>query len=337
MNDKIVRSLCCFANEPGDHEYDRLQELAGRLRNAGWLVQTLRVAGNSCPVATLHRRFGGTDLLAGTGSFDRENVKAQYADFMEAENVSMNLEINDRVTTDDVDLLFRMMDEKAERSFLFSYTFCNAKHSPFFPAAHSDRSGFSIGLQPTNLAEGCNSLHTWLFRMKEAWMELMQLFENEADFIGIDSSVAPMYSGDGSLIHMIRRICGDFPTAVTSDVFVSISRFIREENPRPAGLNGIMFPCLEDFELAEEYERGQFSIERNIFLSLHSGLGIDTYPLGTDEKPERVRQILNLLLALAQKYQKPLSARFISDGRSRTGDKSGFHNQYLKDVTIRPL
>ncbi|HRY31962.1 MAG TPA: DUF711 family protein [Bacteroidales bacterium] len=337
MPERIIRSLCYFAAVPGEREYDRLQQLAGRLRNAGWLIQTLRVAGHSCPVETLALRFGKSELLAGTGSFDRDTIKDQYADFMEAENISMNLEISDRVTSEDVDLLFRMIDEKADRSFLFSYTFCNAKHSPFFPAAHAERSGFSIGLQPTNLAEDCNSLHTWLFRMKEAWTELLHLFEEEKDFIGIDSSVAPMYNGHGSLVHMIRRICGDFSTAVTSDVFVNISRFIREENPRPAGLNGIMFPCLEDFELADEYELGHFSIERNIFLSLHSGLGIDTYPIGLDEKPDRVRQILNLLLALARKYQKPLSARFISDGMSKTGERSNFRNQYLKDVIIRHL
>jgi len=98
-----------------------------------------------------------------------------------------------------------------------------------------------------------------------------------------------------------------------------------------------MFPCVEDFELADEYECGNFTIERNIFLSLHSGLGIDTYPVGINETPERLCSILRLLRELAKKYSKPLSARFVSDGKAGIGDKTDFQNQYLKDVVIRPL
>ena len=98
-----------------------------------------------------------------------------------------------------------------------------------------------------------------------------------------------------------------------------------------------MFPCLEDFELASEYEKGNFPIERNIFLSLHSGLGIDTYPIGIDESKDRVLEILSLLQGLSNKYKKPLSARFVSDGKARIGEKTDFKNQYLKDVVIRRL
>ena len=85
-----------------------------------------------------------------------------------------------------------------------------------------------------------------------------------------------------------------------------------------------MFPCLEDGELAAEYEKGNFTIERNIFLSLHSGLGIDTYPIGIDEKPERVWEILKLLQKLSNKYNKALSCRFVSDGKTGIGGNSDF-------------
>lgn len=96
-------------------------------------------------------------------------------------------------------------------------------------------------------------------------------------------------------------------------------------------------PCLEDFELAKEYELGNFSVERNIFLSLHSGLGIDTFPVGIDEDLKRVTQILQLIQKLSNKYQKPLSVRFVSDGKAKIGDKTDFQNQFLKDVTIKKL
>jgi uncharacterized protein (UPF0210 family) len=98
-----------------------------------------------------------------------------------------------------------------------------------------------------------------------------------------------------------------------------------------------MLPCVEDFSLAEEYERGNFSIERNLFLSLHSGLGIDVYPIGLDEDRGRVGEILSLIKGLAEKYNKPLAARFVSDGRAKIGQKTDFRNQYLKDIVIRAL
>jgi uncharacterized protein len=120
-------------------------------------------------------------------------------------------------------------------------------------------------------------------------------------------------------------------------MYTTITKFIKEQNPRPVGLCGMMLPCAEDFELTAEYEAGNFSIERNIYLSLHSGLGIDTYPIGLDEKPERVVEIMKLLQSLSSKYNKPLSARFVSDGKAKVGDKSDFQDQYLKDCVIRSL
>jgi len=98
-----------------------------------------------------------------------------------------------------------------------------------------------------------------------------------------------------------------------------------------------MFPCVEDFSLAEAYEENEFSIERNIFLSLHSGLGIDVYPIGINEKKERVIELLSLVKGLSEKYDKPLAARFVSDGKAKLERKLILKIRYLKDVVINPL
>lgn len=334
---KIVRSLCLFSDSPGSAEEQRLNNLSGSLLNSGFEIQTRRLVTTGQPIASLNKQWPETDLFIGAGTLTRKQAREQLEDFLESANVSFNLEINDHVTLEDVELLFDIIRSSPGKTFNFSYTFCNTHSSPFFPAAHFEKNGFAIGLQPTDLTDGCNSLHTWLFRIKEVWDEIMRVFSNEKDFLGIDSSIAPMYTGDSSLIHLMKRIHGSFSNSVTSDSYVSITSFIKEENPKPIGLCGLMFPCLEDFELTEEYDKGEFSIERNIYLSLHSGLGLDTYPVGIDEDPERIRQILNLLMALANKYRKPLSARFVSDGIARIGQMSDFRNPYLKDVFIRPL
>lgn len=337
MSMKLVRSVCYYTDKPGNNELDRLSVLTERLNNRGYEVQTNRIVTTGYSINSLRKIWQQPELFVGAGTLSRKQCNEQLESFLNGGNISFKLEINDHVTSDDVEILLRIIQINAQKTFQFSYTFCNTHSSAFFPAAHFQQNGFVVGLQPTNLSEGCQSLHTWLYRLREVWFEIMNLFQLEDDFLGIDSSIAPMYSGNGSLINLMKRIHGSFSNSVISDSYVNISRFIKEENPRPLGLNGLMFPCLEDFELAEEYEKGEFSIERNIFLSLHSGLGIDTYPVGINENPERIRQILNLLLALANKYQKPLSARFVSDGKAAIGQMTNFDNKYLKDVIIKPL
>jgi hypothetical protein len=173
--------------------------------------------------------------------------------------------------------------------------------------------------------------------MEDVWIEICEILSDNEHFLGIDSSVAPLFRNESSLIHFVKRLYGNFSASVTTDFFVRVTTFLSKRNPKPAGLCGLMLPCLEDFELAEEYAAGRFSIERNIFLSLHSGLGVDTYPIGIDENPERILQVLCLLQKLSARYAKPLSARFVSDGKTKIGEVSDFQNPYLHDVQIRPL
>jgi len=237
----------------------------------------------------------------------------------------------------DAQILFEIIENKADKTFNFTYVFNNRSSSPFFPSANYLDEGFSIGLQSTDLSLGCNSLNEWLENQKSAWQEIYGMFASDSRFLGIDSSVASLVSDSGSFIGFLKRLGLNFSQTVTTDFYLTITDFIKKNNPKPVGLCGLMFPCLEDGELAAEYEKGNFTIERNIFLSLHSGLGIDTYPIGIDEKPERVWEILKLLQKLSNKYNKALSCRFVSDGKTGIGGNSDFQNQYLKDVVIRKL
>ena len=47
--------------------------------------------------------------------------------------------------------------------------------------------------------------------------------------------------------------------------------------------------------------------------------------------------LTSTLQGLSAKYKKPLSARFVSDGKTRINEKTDFQNQYLKDIIVRPL
>ena len=169
------------------------------------------------------------------------------------------------------------------------------------------------------------------------WQEIFKLFKNEDDFLGIDSSIAPAFSGKGSLVNFIKRLGYEFNKSITTDIYIKITNFIKINNPKPIGLCGLMLPCLEDFELADEYEKGNFPIERNLFLSLQSGLGIDTYPVGINQNQERLLEVVKLTQKLSNKHNKSLSIRFVSDGKTKIGQQTDFRNEYLKDVVVREL
>ena len=333
---KIIRSLCYFTQNPGQDTLQRLEHLSRKLQDKGFEIQTQRICTKNLSIRELDEIFNDDSLYLSVGCLTREEAKQQLGDFLAAKNVAFNLDLSNGILPDDVALLFDIIHRKPEKTFSFTYIFQNAASSPYFPSANYESNGFAVGLQPTDLSKGC-SLNHWFLNMKAVWDEIVELFRDTSDFLGIDSSIAPLFTGKSSFIHFIKELKGDFESAVTTDVFLKITDFIEHNNPKPIGLCGIMLPCLEDFELADEYEQGHFSIERNIYLSLHSGLGIDTYPVGIDEDAARIFDILSLLMGFARKYHKPLSARFVSDGISKIGDKSSFKNQYLKDVVIRAL
>lgn len=336
---KVVRSICYFSSSPNSQIIDRLQQLNEQLQDKGYLVQTQRICSDGLSITALNSKLKKDidNLILTVGQLDRQAAWEQLEDFYAAPNTSFHLQLLDKISSKDIELLFEIIKHAPKKTFNFTYAFHNATSSPFFPAANYQKEGFSVGLQSTNLAEGCTSLEEWFDNMQTIWQEINELFKYEPDYLGIDSSIAPLFNEEGSFLNFIQKLYPSLGQAATSPVFTKISKYIKTQNPKPVGLCGLMFPCLEDFELAEAYEKGEFSIERNIFLSLHSGLGIDTYPIGIDESKERVLEVLELLQQLSIKYQKPLAARFISDGKAKIGEQTNFQNPFLKDVILRKL
>lgn len=337
MQNKIVRSICYFAKQLNPDVFDRLADVQNTLLANGYTVQTRRICVAETPLESIAALNEDPSIFFGRGGFDRNSLAKALDGFMRVRNVTIHLDLTAGVQASDVATLFDIIQRAPENTFNFGYLFNAPASSPFFPCAKHEEDGVAIGLQATDLAEGCESVAQWLARMRDLWADLDALLGDRTDFLGIDSSVAPMFHGDSSLIHLMKRIYGSFTQSVTTDAYLQITDFIRRHNPRPVGLCGLMLPCLEDFELAEEYAMGNFSVERNLFLALHSGLGIDTYPIGIDESPQRVLEILTLVHGLSTKYNKPMMARFVSDGKARIGEKTDFANQFLQDVVVRPL
>ena len=340
MTEKIIRTICKFSRTPLMEDVEYLRQLKETLESADFSVQTLRLCSTDSDAVFELDAAGDGSMFLSIGRLTLSQVPGIFERFLAAKNVAFNLDLSDKAITDEhTGILFEIIRRNAAKTFSFTFTFNVPALSPYYPSATMDpeHDGFAVGLQSTNLSAGRGSIDEWLTRMEQAWVEIIDTIGPETGFFGIDTSVAPLYEGPGSLLQIVKNQGLSFDEAVTSEVFMKISSFIQTRGPKNTGLCGLFFPCLEDFELAAEYEAGNFPIERNLFLSLHSGLGIDSYPIGIDERPARVTQILRLVQRLSNRYRKPLSVRFISDGRARIGDHSRFENPYLKDVVIRAL
>lgn len=335
---KIIRSICYFTSNPSEITSQRLQELREGASSNGYSVQTLRVCSPYKTLVSLEVAVNNPELLLNIGTVDWQHAQDLLPEFVSGQKGTFNIDLsNEEIGLAQVDYLFEVIAKQPAKTFDFTFVFNNQYSSPYFPSATYESEGFSIGLQPTDLATGTHSIAEWFAEMKKSWIELVDIFGGEQDFMGIDSSIAPLFTGESSLIYRLKRYGYKFTDSFSTNVYTQITNFIKSKNPRPIGLCGLMMPCLEDFELAKHYEQGEFNIERNIFVSLHSGLGIDTYPIALDQDRQRIVEVLKLVQALSNKYQKPLSARFVSDGKAKIGERSQFNNQYLYDVNIRAI
>ena len=338
MSNKIIRTICYFTSNPTNKIKEKLDSLSKLFESHGFVIQSTRICSINNGIKELEKKVNNDSITLGVGTLTYEEALKQFDDFISVRDVSFNIDLtNEEIDEKYVKLVFDIISKNSNKTFNFAYVFNNASSSPYFPSATYAKSGFAIGLQPMDLSDGCATTEERFLKIKEIWKEINFLLNNDKDFLGIDSSIAPIFDGKGSLVNFIKKVGFSFNESVLSDIYLKITKFIKEKNPKSVGLCGLMLPCLEDFELADEYEKGNFPIERNIFLSLHSGLGIDTYPIGIDEDREKVLNILKLVQGLSNKYNKPLSIRFVSDGKARIGEKTDFRNQYLKDVVIREL
>lgn len=338
MRSKIIRTICVFDEDLSDRSTDRVIQLSRKLEERGFEIQTKRVCSEGFGFKEAEERISNPEVIVSLGNFTSKKMEEKFGEYLETKKVYVNVDLSSgKIDRGVCGLLFGVIKNKPGLTFNFTFSFNVPDSSPFFPSGRYEKDGFSIGLQSTDLAEDCQSLDEWFEKQELVWKEIEEIFKNEKDFLGIDSSIAAFADGKGSLINFVKKLGFDFSDSVNSDLYINMSRFIKSRNPKPVGLCGLMFPCLEDFELADEYEKGEFSIERNVFLSLHSGLGIDTYPVGVDEDQEKILRILRLLQGLSNKYGKPLTCRFVSDGKAKIGEKTDFQNQYLKDVVVRKL
>lgn len=225
--------------------------------------------------------------------------------------------------------------------------------SPFFPAAYhaGDDPAFALATEAADLIVDAvseadsleqarrrivSALDDHSARLGQVGEVLATRFQIE--FKGIDFSPAPFPSRECSLGEAVERLgipALGLPGTLAGMAFLAESidraRFSR------TGFSGLMLPVLEDAVLAERAAEGSLTITDLLLYSAVCGTGLDTIPLPGDVTEEQLAAVLLDLAALAQRLQKPLTARLMPVPGKLAGDPTGFDFAFFANSRVMAI
>jgi uncharacterized protein len=222
--------------------------------------------------------------------------------------------------------------------------------APFFPAADHEGEGprFALAIEAAGLAveavEGAASLAEARRRLVEAvegqaagLVRLATDMENqfEVEFGGIDFSLAPFPEPARSLGTALEGL--GLP-AVGLHGSLAAAAFVADALDRAqfhrAGFSGLMLPVMEDSVLAARAAEGRLTVDDLLLYSAVCGTGLDTIPLPGDISVSQLQAILLDLAALAQRLEKPLTARLMPIPGKAAGEETGFDFAYFANSRV---
>ncbi|MEN8171781.1 MAG: DUF711 family protein [Chloroflexota bacterium] len=225
--------------------------------------------------------------------------------------------------------------------------------APFFPAAYHQGGPpiFSLAIESADLAvtafTDAGSLaearHNLITALEDHARKLTAVSDLLADqysitFGGIDYSLAPFPSPDSSLGTALERL--GIP-AVGVHGSLAAAAFLadtidRADFPR-TGFSGLMLPVLEDSTLAKRAHQGTLTVKDLLMYSAVCGTGLDTVPLPGDTTVEQLTAVLLDLSALAQRLEKPLTARLMPIPGKKAGDRTDFDFAFFANSRVMAL
>jgi hypothetical protein len=225
--------------------------------------------------------------------------------------------------------------------------------SPFFPAAYhaGDEPAFALATEAADLivdaVNDADSLEQARRRIVSALEDHSARLEKTSEalekrflmeFKGIDFSPAPFPSRECSLGEAVERLgipALGLPGTLAGMAFLAESidraRFSR------TGFSGLMLPVLEDAVLAERAAEGNLTITDLLLYAAVCGTGLDTIPLPGDVTEEQLAAVLLDLAALAQRLQKPLTARLMPVPGKLAGDPTGFDFAFFANSRVMAI
>lgn len=166
--------------------------------------------------------------------------------------------------------------------------------------------------------------------------------QGQADYRGLDASLAPFPDGQMSVGLLIEQILGApvgsqgsvFVTTVLTDV---LRTAIRESGAKAVGFNGVMFSVLEDEYLAAASNRRQVSIDGLTALAAVCGCGIDMVPVPGTSFQEEIAAVMFDIAALSSTLGKPLGIRLLPIPNRSVNEFTQFNLDFLCDGRVLAL
>jgi len=247
--------------------------------------------------------------------------------------------------------IIRRISEETENGY-GNFRFCawsNCKAGiPFFPVSYHEgaRPAFAIGLECGDLAMKAFS-EAGNFRDAERFLK--ELFEEELgkvnriameiagqsgmEFTGIDSSLAPSLQASESIALAYEKLgLGEFGLHGTLAISAMITRVLKNLSIKTCGYSGLMLPVCEDAGLVAR--AGNYNLSNLLLYSTVCGCGLDTVPLPGNISVHKLEAILLDMASLANKLNKPLSARLLPVPGKESGEMTHFNSPYLLDCKI---
>jgi uncharacterized protein (UPF0210 family) len=227
--------------------------------------------------------------------------------------------------------------------------------APFFPAAYHDpqdeRPTLALAMQAADLAVDA---FTNAADLPAARQTLIDSIEHHAHILsaigcklahevkipcgGIDFSLAPFPADAESLGAAFEALGvpalglhGSLAAAAILTDTVDRARFVR------AGFSGLMMPVLEDTILAKRAAEGTLTITDLLLYSAVCGTGLDTVPLPGDTTPDQLYAVLLDVAALAQRLDKPLTARLMPIPGKQAGDATDYDFAFFANSRVMAL
>lgn len=226
--------------------------------------------------------------------------------------------------------------------------------APFLPAAYHQTNGqptFAIALEAADLAVRAMSQAETL---EAGRSNLVALVEKQANllvivgvnleaksgikFAGLDFSLAPFPSAELSIGTAIEEM--GVPSIGSHGSLAAVAILAealeRADYPR-VGFSGVMLTLLEDTVLAQRGFEGHLSVSDLLLYSAVCGTGLDTIPLPYEVSEDQLYAILLDLATLAQRLQKPLTARFMPIPGKKAGDETEFDFEFFTNSKVMEL
>lgn len=226
--------------------------------------------------------------------------------------------------------------------------------APFFPAAYheGDKPMFAVATESADLAiqafenaktleEGRNTLTSEITRHGQSISQVaysLIIDYPSLRFGGIDFSLAPFPDEAHSLGNAVEKmgipqigLHGSLAAAA-----ILTEAIDRADFPH-TGFSGFMQPVLEDAILAKRAAEGSLTVKDALLYSAVCGTGLDTVPLPGDTTADQLVPLLLDLCALAQRLDKPLTARLMPIPGRKAGDDTNFDFAFFAPSKVMPL